>query len=109
SGIGLATVKKFLEEGSNVVLVDINEEEMDLAVKELEGYEDQLRTFIGDITDKAAADAVVNDTVDNFGSLDILVNNAGVTADAQLLKMEEEQWEKVIDVRSEERRVGKEC
>lgn len=97
-GIGLATVKKFLEEGSNVVLVDINEEEMDLAVKELEGYEDQLRTFIGDITDKAAADAVVNDTVDNFGSLDILVNNAGVTADAQLLKMEEEQWEKVIDV-----------
>src|SRR5699024_8234871 len=32
------------------------------------------------------------------GSLDILVNNAGVTADAQLLKMEEEQWEKVIDV-----------
>lgn len=94
----MATVRKFLEEGANVVLIDIDEKEIKDASRELRKYETELRYFVGDITDKNSITASVSYIIEQFGSIDILVNNAGITADAQLLKMEEEQWDQVINV-----------
>lgn len=97
-GIGFATVKKMLHEGAKVALVDINQEGIDLAIKELATYDAQIISIVADITDNKNVQTVVDKTIDSFGSIDILINNAGITADAQLLKMEENQWDKVIDV-----------
>jgi len=97
-GIGFATVKKMLQEGAKVALVDINKEEIDLALKELATYDAQIISIVADVTDNKNVQTVVDKTIDSFGSIDILINNAGITADAQLLKMEENQWDKVIDV-----------
>jgi 3-oxoacyl-[acyl-carrier protein] reductase len=54
-------------------------------------------TIAGDVSDPAAAAALVDATVAAFGRIDILVNNAGVTADDLVLRMSEEEWDRVID------------
>jgi len=51
----------------------------------------------GDVADPAAAAKLVEATVAAFGRIDILVNNAGVTSDDLLLRMSEEEWDRVID------------
>ncbi|MRG87572.1 3-oxoacyl-[acyl-carrier-protein] reductase [Salinibacillus xinjiangensis] len=97
-GIGLATVQKFLQEGANVVLLDLKKEDIEQGINKLGDFEKQLAYYVGDVTNKESVTAAIDYTVDKFGQIDILVNNAGITADAQLLKMEDEQWDKVIDV-----------
>jgi 3-oxoacyl-[acyl-carrier protein] reductase len=51
----------------------------------------------GDVSDPAAAAALVEGTVTAFGRIDILVNNAGVTADDLILRMSEDEWDRVVD------------
>ncbi|HYM14003.1 MAG TPA: 3-oxoacyl-[acyl-carrier-protein] reductase [Dehalococcoidia bacterium] len=51
----------------------------------------------GDVADPAAAAALVQGTVAAFGRIDILVNNAGVTADDLILRMSEDEWDRVVD------------
>jgi len=51
-----------------------------------------------DVTDSASIQAMVDKVLERFGSIDVLVNNAGITADAQLVKMNEDQWDRVIAV-----------
>ncbi|MDP5022490.1 MAG: 3-oxoacyl-ACP reductase FabG, partial [Burkholderiaceae bacterium] len=54
--------------------------------------------FVVDVTQRDMVDAVVADTLAEFGAIDILVNNAGITQDARLQKMTLEQFDRVIDV-----------
>jgi 3-oxoacyl-[acyl-carrier protein] reductase len=51
----------------------------------------------GDVADPAVGHRLVEETVQAFGKIDILVNNAGVTRDDLILRMSEEEWDKVID------------
>lgn len=97
-GIGEATAKKFVEEGAKVVIADVNQEDTDKVVKAINGHGGEAIGVVVDVTDQAQVEKVVADTVDQFGKLDIIVNNAGITADAQLVKMTEEQFDKVIAV-----------
>jgi 3-oxoacyl-[acyl-carrier protein] reductase len=55
------------------------------------------KTIAGDVSDPSAAAALVEGTISTFGKIDILVNNAGVTADDLILRMSEDEWDKVID------------
>ncbi|MGC9239370.1 MAG: 3-oxoacyl-ACP reductase FabG [Acidithiobacillus sp.] len=50
-----------------------------------------------DVTDDAAMDAVVRDIAARLGTVDILVNNAGITRDQLLLRMKDEDWDRVLD------------
>ncbi|WP_252312410.1 3-oxoacyl-ACP reductase FabG [Sinobaca sp. H24] len=97
-GIGAATAGKFLEEGANVVVVDVNQEDLDHVVNEAAEHKSRILGVKADITNKADIDHVLEKSVQTFSKVDILINNAGITADAQLLKMEEEDWDKVINV-----------
>lgn len=58
----------------------------------------QATGLIVDVTNGESVNKMVATTVEKYGRLDILVNNAGITMDATLLKMTEDQWDKVIDV-----------
>lgn len=51
-----------------------------------------------DVRDRAQIRDVVDAIVARFGGIDILVNDAGITADASLVKMTEEQWDRVMDI-----------
>jgi len=96
-GIGLATVRRFLQDGATVALCDVRRESVDAAVdglKELGSVEG----FVVDVTRRDQIDAMVNSVKERHGAIDVLVNNAGITLDARLQKMEEEQFDRVIDV-----------
>ncbi|HXK33334.1 MAG TPA: 3-oxoacyl-[acyl-carrier-protein] reductase [Dehalococcoidia bacterium] len=54
-------------------------------------------TLAGDVSDSKAAAALVEQTVSALGRIDILVNNAGVTADDLILRMSDDEWDRVID------------
>src|SRR2546429_4789955 len=97
-GIGLATSIRFAEEGARLVLCDVDESAGQMAGAEVKKFSPASLFVKLDVTDRTAVEWMVQKVVHEFRQIDILINNAGVTADAQLLKMEEDQWDRVIDV-----------
>lgn len=98
SGIGRETAIRFAKEGAKVVVWDLNIEEANNTIKEIEKIGGTGKAYKVDVTDRAKVDETMSEVVEEFSKLDILVNNAGITMDATLLKMTEEQWDKVIDI-----------
>ncbi|GAB7126627.1 beta-ketoacyl-ACP reductase [Silvimonas sp. JCM 19000] len=98
SGIGHATARKFVAEGARVVVCDVNRAGVDAVVSELIAQGGDALGFEVDVTNKAQIAAMVAGTQQQFGRVDILVNNAGIVADAQLSKMTEDQFDRVIDI-----------
>lgn len=97
-GIGEATAVKFAQEGARVVVCDVNlEDAAETAEKIKESGGEALALKI-DVTRIEEVEEMVQKTVNEFKKLDILVNNAGITADAKLVKMTQEQFDKVISV-----------
>ena len=97
-GIGEATALKFAKEGAKVVVADINQESIDIVVNAINNMNGQAVGVIVDVTDTVSVNEMMKKTLEVFGRLDCIVNNAGITADAQLLKMTEDQFDRVIDV-----------
>jgi 3-oxoacyl-[acyl-carrier protein] reductase len=97
-GIGWATAQKFAREGAIVVVVDLKPEAVDRAVRDLQAAGSQARGFALDVTQRPELDAMVMKIREVYGRIDVLVNNAGITMDARLVKMTEEQFDKVINV-----------
>jgi NAD(P)-dependent dehydrogenase (short-subunit alcohol dehydrogenase family) len=77
-GIGLGVARVLLEEGSSVVLVDLDTDRLEAAVREIDPGGERTVTCKADVTDSADAEAAVAFAVDRFGRLDGLVNNAGM-------------------------------
>ncbi|AUZ05905.1 MULTISPECIES: 3-oxoacyl-ACP reductase FabG [Vitreoscilla] len=98
SGIGLATAIKFAQEGAFVAIGDLNQEAIDAAIKEVEAVGGQAVGYILDVTKTDQIAAMRDALLADKGRIDILVNNAGIVLDAQLIKMTEDQFDKVIDI-----------
>ncbi|MGL6072142.1 3-oxoacyl-ACP reductase FabG [Craterilacuibacter sp.] len=98
SGIGKATAEKFVREGAIVAVCDLNIEAVSTVVEELKVAGGQAVGYKVNVTDKAEIAAMVADLKARFGRIDILVNNAGIVMDAQLSKMSDDQFDKVIDI-----------
>ncbi|MGI6517428.1 MAG: 3-oxoacyl-ACP reductase FabG [Bacillota bacterium] len=97
-GLGKEAAFLFAEEGAKVVVGDINyesAEEVAAAIGEKGGEAMAVKL---DVTDPASIQTMVDRVLERFGSIDVLVNNAGITADAQLVKMNQDQWDRVIAV-----------
>jgi 3-oxoacyl-[acyl-carrier protein] reductase len=88
AGIGKATAERFLEEGAQVVICDVNEEAGQKVVESLGG---KVVFYKVDVTDRQAVQAWVDDVATKFGRIDVLVNNAGILRDGQLVKFKEGQ------------------
>lgn len=83
SGIGLATVKKFIAEGAKVAVADINLEQ---AQEVVDGLEPGSAVAVGvDVSKLAEVEAAVQSAVDAFGRLDVIFNNAGIAGGKPLL------------------------
>ena len=95
-GIGKAIALKFAQEGADIAFTDIavNED----TVHELESFGHKVKAYISNAADYEQTHKTVERITADFGRIDILVNNAGITRDALLLRMEEEQWDAVLDV-----------
>ncbi len=97
-GIGEVTAKTFSKEGAKVVVADLNEADIEKTVSEIKETGAEAIGMVVNVTDRKQVNDLIEQTVDAFGRVDIVVNNAGITMDSQLLKMSEDQWDKVIDV-----------
>jgi 3-oxoacyl-[acyl-carrier protein] reductase len=96
-GLGKAIAKKFLEEGETVIVTDIAEQTLFETVKEL-GALGSIEGIIMDVSDFDEVQNTVSGLIKKYKRIDVLVNNAGITADAQLTKMTEKQFDSVIAV-----------
>ena len=97
-GIGREIALAFAQEGSDVVIGDINPESADKTRQDIEVLGRRALAFDLDVTDYAKVEEVVNKILDKFAKVDILVNNAGITKDNLLLRMSEAEWDAVIKV-----------
>lgn len=98
NGIGLATARKFGMEGAHVVVCDLVKGEIDEAVNDLKKIQGDVCGYVMDVTKRTQIDAVVAEVKARFGRIDVLVNNAGITLDARLVKMTDEQFDRVVSV-----------
>ena len=99
SGIGLATVQRFVAEGAKVVIGDIDDERGNALVDELGGEQVALYQHV-DVTDKEQVDALFRAAKDAFGSVDIAFNNAGISPpeDDSILDTDLDAWRRVQEV-----------
>ncbi|MEA4827285.1 MAG: 3-oxoacyl-[acyl-carrier-protein] reductase [Clostridium sp.] len=98
-GIGRAIAIKFAELGANVVLnyrSDINS--VQEVVKEIESKGVKALAIQGDVSSFEDSKRIIDEAMEKLGSVDILVNNAGITKDSLIMRMKEEEFDKVIEV-----------
>ncbi|MGH2317042.1 SDR family NAD(P)-dependent oxidoreductase [Planococcus sp. SE5232] len=95
-GIGKVTAKRFLDEGASVVLVDLFEDALADAKKELG---DNVLTVQADVSKEEDVQKYVDKTVEQFGKIDIFFNNAGIEGKvAPITEQKVEDFDKVIAV-----------
>jgi 3-oxoacyl-[acyl-carrier protein] reductase len=98
-GIGKSIVEKLASEGANCVIVDVDLQTAQNTAKEVEEkYGVKTLVFNVDVVNYQQVQSCVDETVAKFGKVDILVNNAGITKDNLIIRMTEEEWDKVLDV-----------
>ncbi len=97
-GIGRAIALKFAEEGANVAFTYRSQHEAAKSLAtEIEAIGVMAKGYPSDAASFADAHAVVEDVKAVFGRIDVLVNNAGITKDGLMMRMDETQWDAVID------------
>ncbi len=95
SGIGLATVRRFAQEGAHVVVGDLSDEAGELIAQEVGG------TYVHvDVTSKEEVDNLFRVAKDTYGSVDVAFNNAGISPpdDDSILTTELDAWRRVQEV-----------
>jgi 3-oxoacyl-[acyl-carrier protein] reductase len=98
-GIGRAIACEMAMQGAKVAFTYLSSVEQGQALEaELAELGTTAKGYRSDASDFAQADKLVTDVVADFGGLDVLVNNAGITQDGLLMRMSEEQWDRVIQV-----------
>ena len=96
-GIGKAIALKLAEAGADIVINYRNSEKEAIElVNEIEAKGAQALLVQADISSFEQCDKLIKSAQDRFGKIDILVNNAGITKDTLLLRMKEEDFDKVI-------------
>ena len=95
-GIGKSIASKLLSYGCKVVLLSRKLEDLEKVKNEFKS--ENIKCFECDVTNLNQFKDVVDEVVNTWGTLDILINNAGITKDKLLLRMNESDWDNVINV-----------
>ena len=97
-GIGREIALLFAQEGADVALFDVNPQSLSQTVQELRALGRRAEGFVVDVTDGKQVDDGVAKVLDKLGKIDILINNAGITEDGLLIRMDDAQWDRVLDI-----------
>ena len=98
-GIGKGIALVFAQHGANVAFTySSSVESANSLEKELSNYGVKVKSFQSNAADYKESQDLVENVLSDFGSIDILVNNAGITKDNLLMRMGEEDFDKVIEV-----------
>lgn len=97
-GIGRAIAQAFAAQGANIVInYRSNEAEASAAREALESYGVEVLAVKADISDFQQVESLVEEAILRFKTIDVLVNNAGITRDNLMIRMEESEFDQVID------------
>ena len=97
-GIGRATAMLFGEEGSTVVVADIDMEGARKTADEMGEKGNKAYPVMVNLSDIGDIQSMISDIKEKYGDIHILVNNAGVFSKTQIPDMTEEEWDRVMDV-----------
>ncbi|TFW16787.1 SDR family oxidoreductase [Massilia arenosa] len=99
-GIGLATARRLLEEGANVLLADLKQDKLDAAAATLgQGADaDCIATAVCDVSHEDQVTAAVDAAIKRFGALHIVVNNAGLMIFKPLEEQTGADWQRILNV-----------
>lgn len=101
-GIGKKIAEEFAKHGYNLVInyVSDNTDTYQIAKEIKQNTDEDLEILFvkNDVTDYQSCEELVKQAVEQFGTIDVLVNNAGITKDNLLMRMSQEDFNKVLDV-----------
>jgi 3-oxoacyl-[acyl-carrier protein] reductase len=98
-GIGKGIAETFAKQGANVAFTYLSSVEKGQALEEeLKQYGTNVKGYRSDASKMEDAEALVAQVIEDLGGVDIVVNNAGITKDMLLMRMTEEDFNKVIEV-----------
>ena len=98
-GIGKAIAQEFIAQGAKVAFTYRSSAEAAAALEqELSAGGGTVKGFQSDAASMTDAERLAGEVVEAFGTVDIVINNAGITDDTLLMRMTEEQWDRVISV-----------
>jgi 3-oxoacyl-[acyl-carrier protein] reductase len=97
-GIGASIALKFSQSGAKVVVADVIEEFSLNTVSRIKEQGGEALAVTVDVSQISSVEEMVKKILDKFGKIDILINNAGITRDNLLLRMKDEEWDKVISI-----------
>ena len=98
SGIGLATARALANEGAKLVLADVEQAPLEMAVAEFEARGTDVIGVVADVGDRAQVQALADAAWGRFGRVHILFNNAGVALNGKIQDMSHDDWEWSIRV-----------
>lgn len=97
-GIGKAAAFSLAQAGMHVLLVDVDQRGLEKACQEIEERGYRADYFAVDVTESEEVEALYTEIQERYHRLDVLINNAGIARDSMLIKMTDNQFDKVIDV-----------
>lgn len=98
SGIGKATAELFAREGASVVVAELHADRAKTVTQSITDNGGRALAVAVDVTDSAAINGLVEQTVQHFGKIDILMNNAGLSFKQDLLEIDDEDWQSSLDL-----------
>ena len=98
-GIGKEIALKFAKQGYDIIVNYVSDKtDTEELKKELESFGRKALIIKADVTNKEEIENLVKTSIETFGKIDVLVNNAGITKDNLLMRMSEEEFDRVIEV-----------
>ncbi len=98
-GIGRAIALKLAEAGATIIINDVGDAaDADSVAEEIKSLNQESLVILADVSLSADVTRLVETTMNTYGRIDILVNNAGIARDQLLLRMPEEDWDRVLNV-----------
>ena len=98
-GIGKAIAEKFAKNGYNLVINYVSDNtDLDAIKEDFKKYDVEVLLEKADVSNYEECEKMVTSAIEKFGRIDVLVNNAGITRDNLLMRMKEEDFDKVISI-----------
>ena len=97
-GIGKEIALKLAEAGCNIAICDLNKDIIESTIDEIKDFGVEAEGIVCDVTSMDSVKEMIDKFLEKFKNIDILINNAGITQDTLLMRMNEKQWQSVLDV-----------
>ena len=97
-GIGFACARRFANDGAHVVLADIQADKGEAAAHSLRSAGAKAMFVACDVGDRGQVEALLEATVEAYGGLDVMISNAAILHPADILELEEEDFDRVVRV-----------